>query len=202
MITDEQIGRNLMVLRSDMSQKDLADHMRKRGFKWSQATVWAIEKGERPLRLTESEAIGAIFDIHGNALTSTTTEFDRTMTARAHYDRMQQIADLAYASFERQRLFAIACDQIPEDERDQDGTPEFIARNAIDFAIEGLARAEAHFRGEMEVNALIDGRYPHDGQEYHQAFLAHVRAQIAEYREQTAAEQKREQIDGIDQAET
>lgn len=37
-----------------MSQQALADLMRARGWKWSQATVWAVEKGERPLRLAEA----------------------------------------------------------------------------------------------------------------------------------------------------
>lgn len=37
-----------------MSQQDLAAAMRTRGYKWSQATVWSVEAGERPLRYTES----------------------------------------------------------------------------------------------------------------------------------------------------
>lgn len=52
---DELIGRNLVALRSDMTQKALADAMRERGHKWSQATVWALEKGDRPLKLTEAK---------------------------------------------------------------------------------------------------------------------------------------------------
>lgn len=40
-----------------MSQQDLAETMRKEGFKWSQATVWSVEKGERPLRLSEAIAL-------------------------------------------------------------------------------------------------------------------------------------------------
>ena len=60
--SDEQIGRNLAQLRGDMSQKDLAAEMRKRGWKWSQATVWSIEKGERPLRLAEAQDIVALME--------------------------------------------------------------------------------------------------------------------------------------------
>lgn len=37
--------------------------MRERGFEWAQATVWSIEKGKRPLRLAEAEALADIFDI-------------------------------------------------------------------------------------------------------------------------------------------
>lgn len=59
---DEQIGRNLASIRGDMSQKDLAEEMRKRGWKWSQATVWSIEKGERPLRLAEAAELAAVLD--------------------------------------------------------------------------------------------------------------------------------------------
>ena len=52
---DALIGRNVTRLRGDRPQKDLADAMRERGHKWSQATVWSVEKGERPLRLTEAD---------------------------------------------------------------------------------------------------------------------------------------------------
>jgi transcriptional regulator with XRE-family HTH domain len=54
---DELIGRNVARLRGDMSQSDLAKAMRDRGYKWSQATVWSVEKGERPLRLSEAETL-------------------------------------------------------------------------------------------------------------------------------------------------
>ncbi|MCK8477206.1 helix-turn-helix domain-containing protein [Microbacterium aurugineum] len=55
--TDEQIGADVATARerAGMSQKELAGAMTERGFKWSQATVSQIEKGERPLRLTESD---------------------------------------------------------------------------------------------------------------------------------------------------
>ncbi|MDN6024651.1 hypothetical protein [Bifidobacterium mongoliense] len=54
---DKTIGHNLQVLRGDMSQDDLAKKMRAYGFKWSKATVWSVEQGERPLRLTEASAV-------------------------------------------------------------------------------------------------------------------------------------------------
>ena len=60
---DELIGRNLARLRQGMSQTDLAKRMRDKGHKWTQPTVVAIEKGERPLRMSEaidaSNALGA-----------------------------------------------------------------------------------------------------------------------------------------------
>lgn len=51
---DEQIGRNFARMRGDRPQSEIASAMRERGYKWSQATVWAVEKGERPLRLSEA----------------------------------------------------------------------------------------------------------------------------------------------------
>src|SRR5690625_3142015 len=52
---DERIGQNVATLRGDRSQKSIAEAMQEAGgHKWSQATVWSVEKGQRPLRLTEA----------------------------------------------------------------------------------------------------------------------------------------------------
>jgi hypothetical protein len=48
-----------------MSQQALADAMKRKGWKWSQATVWSIEKGERPLRLIEAVDLVEILDLEG-----------------------------------------------------------------------------------------------------------------------------------------
>jgi transcriptional regulator with XRE-family HTH domain len=66
--SDEQIGRNVARLRGEMSQKELASKMRARGWKWSQATLWAVEKGERPLRLTESEDLAEVLGVPSSLL--------------------------------------------------------------------------------------------------------------------------------------
>ncbi|MDH6237041.1 hypothetical protein [Cryobacterium sp. CG_9.6] len=63
MTPDQQIGRNMAAFRGEMSQKELASQMRTLGWKWSQATVWSIEKGERPLRLAEAEDVTQILGI-------------------------------------------------------------------------------------------------------------------------------------------
>ena len=69
--TDSQIGQNLVTLRGDMSQKDLATRMRTLGWKWSQATVWSVETGERPLRLAEATDLAQILNTHVSRLTGT-----------------------------------------------------------------------------------------------------------------------------------
>lgn len=59
---DVLVGQALGALRGDRAQSAIADEMRQRGWKWSQATVWSVEKGERPLRLLEA---GDLADILG-----------------------------------------------------------------------------------------------------------------------------------------
>lgn len=57
---DATIGKNLLRLRGDRSQQEIADGMRHQGWKWSQATVWSVEKGERPLRLAEALSLAKL----------------------------------------------------------------------------------------------------------------------------------------------
>lgn len=59
---DKRVGQAIVALRGDTSQAAVADAMRERGWKWSQATVWSVEKGERPLRLLEA---GDLADVLG-----------------------------------------------------------------------------------------------------------------------------------------
>lgn len=66
---DGRIGETLRVLRGDVSQAELAEKMVERGFpKWSQSTVWTIEKGTRPLRLSEAKVLTEILGCSLNAL--------------------------------------------------------------------------------------------------------------------------------------
>lgn len=53
-VSDSEIGRSVAALRGDRSQKSIADEMRSRGWRWSQATVWSVEQGTRPLRFAEA----------------------------------------------------------------------------------------------------------------------------------------------------
>ena len=59
------VGKNLAVLRGDMPQAALAAKMRELGWKWSQATVWAVEKGDRPLRVAEAQDVLALLGYRG-----------------------------------------------------------------------------------------------------------------------------------------
>lgn len=95
MANDAQIGRNLASLRNEMSQKDLAEAMRSLGFKWSQATVWSVEKGERPLRLTEATALQEIFGVRFDSLTHNLADFAALEARRRVIESLKQLEDAA-----------------------------------------------------------------------------------------------------------
>lgn len=51
-------------IKRDLKQSDVAEAMNEMGFeKWSQTTVWSIEKGGRPMRLSESHALSQFFSV-------------------------------------------------------------------------------------------------------------------------------------------
>lgn len=66
---DERVGRAVASARGARSQQEVADRMRQAGWKWSQATVWSVESGRRPLRFLEAldlaEVLGVrVEDLH------------------------------------------------------------------------------------------------------------------------------------------
>lgn len=73
---DKQIGLNLLRLREQagLSQKELAAAVKKAGPRWSQATVWSVESGERPLRLTEALLLGNILEVNYQSLVRDTEQ--------------------------------------------------------------------------------------------------------------------------------
>ena len=51
---DKTVGRNLTQLRDGVTQEELAERMRERGYSWTKMTVYNIERGERQIRLAEA----------------------------------------------------------------------------------------------------------------------------------------------------
>ncbi|GAB2843448.1 helix-turn-helix domain-containing protein [Microbacterium insulae] len=201
MASDVEIGRNLARIRGALSQKDLADAMRARGFRWSQATVWAVEKGERPLRLSEAEAVGRILDVHHAILLSTSEQIDFTHRFREFTDVLDSIEQLAYDSFEMQRQLALFMDWNPSAFDKDDDPAVLIVRTALDAAAAGLIRAEAHYRGLLEVTAFPDtpDDVPSAGR-YSDEFMKAITQRLAEERAQARAAREKEDSDGIDKA--
>lgn len=60
----KEIGENLEAMRRNkMSQKELGEAMRDRGHKWSQTTVYAIERGDRHIKLDEARDIALLLNV-------------------------------------------------------------------------------------------------------------------------------------------
>lgn len=67
---DREIGATIARLRGGRSQQWLANEMRtlREQWRWSQATVWALEKGERPLRLAEARDLATVLGVSVESL--------------------------------------------------------------------------------------------------------------------------------------
>ncbi len=91
--SDERIGRNLQHLRGEMSQSALASAMKERGWRWSQPTVAAIEKGERSLKLAETADLADLLGIEMNDLLPGPGGLEATEVARAWGAVQRQLDD-------------------------------------------------------------------------------------------------------------
>lgn len=106
---DQRIGEAVIALRADRTQQAVADDMRERGWKWSQATVWSVEKGERPLRLAEAGDLAALFGVRLEDLLAETAgeEDPEIVAALGEYQRARQqlIARMIEHKRARERYF-------------------------------------------------------------------------------------------------
>lgn len=62
-LTDAEIGANVRRCRGDRSQKEIAERMVVAGYKWTQTTVFEVEKGKRALKLTEASALTEVLGV-------------------------------------------------------------------------------------------------------------------------------------------
>jgi len=62
---DADIGKSVLRLRTGagISQQDVAQAMRDRGWKWNQTTSWSIEANRRPLRLAEAVDLADVLGV-------------------------------------------------------------------------------------------------------------------------------------------
>jgi transcriptional regulator with XRE-family HTH domain len=69
---DQNIAENLRTHREacNISQEDLAQRMADRGFGFSQATIWKVESGQRPVKVTELVALADALELRAWDLTT------------------------------------------------------------------------------------------------------------------------------------
>jgi transcriptional regulator with XRE-family HTH domain len=127
---DQNIAANLRTYREagSISQEELAQRMADRGFGFSQATIWKIETGQRPVRAAELIALA-----HSLAVMSATSLTYEPDAAR-HQVQLEQANRNAHHAY--QRLKEAAADYL-------DAQVELVvaARQAHDA---GLAVTELH----------------------------------------------------------
>lgn len=82
-VVDDNLATNLREHREAraLSQDDLAQRMNERGFSFSQSTIWKIEQGKRPVKISE---LVALADALGTL--NWTTLLDPPVQARHHRD--------------------------------------------------------------------------------------------------------------------
>lgn len=107
-VTDATVGKNVTYLRGSRPQSEIAEGMRKKGFKWSQTTVWEIEKGKRTLKFLEAIALAEVLETRIHILEHVADDFfvernalkalreiedasDRALDAAVEFDKARSI---------------------------------------------------------------------------------------------------------------
>ena len=157
MSNDERIGQNLEILRGDTSQKDLADRMRERGFKWSQATVWSIERGERPLRLSEAQEVADILVRPIDMLLAQDGVAVVHAATRTVAERYNNILKAMEEYDDARGHLALALDQIPDVTKDGwlRVSTDWVGQN-VDRALEDYRQSSADEFAAMLARDRID----------------------------------------------
>ena len=115
---DQNIAANLRIYRetASLSQEELAQRMTDRGFGFSQATIWKIESGQRPVRASELAALADALTVLAPVVVGNLTTVPsagrhevalRSANRGAHdaYEALKQAAD-AYLEAQYAVLFA------------------------------------------------------------------------------------------------
>jgi len=158
-VDDAQIGRNLARFRGQRPQKDVADAMRERGHKWSQATVWAVEKGDRPLRLTEAQDVMRILGMHTWDLTRTDSRAGLALALRDMNTTSRKLREIAQEYLRAQMLVASYADVLEEHAEDGLGLESLLEDTTAWLSTSPEAEvtsARKERRAEQEAQRRID----------------------------------------------
>lgn len=138
---DQAIGELVRLARGSTAQSTIATAMKELGHRWSQATVWAVEKGERSLKLAEGRDLAmvlgvSVLDLLEDQAGSDAYVWIRRELAEADRAGDQLIEAIIEWTARRERLFGAGkwledpdnLKQIPESKR------EAVNREVLDIA--------------------------------------------------------------------
>lgn len=161
-------------LRGQKTQQDVAGAMRSAGYKWSQATVWSVEKGERPLKLAEAEDLAKILETDLVALLVPPVEGMILEGLRSGIQRMLDVRrelNRATAAFQSAReLLAESVDYASEvaqneweDERLHRETTEVLntAQEVLTWTVESIVADSQALLAQTDSEAG-DGQHPEE----------------------------------------
>lgn len=154
MSTDMSIGRSVSAFRGDMSQQALADKMRERGWKWSQATVWSVEKGERPLRLAEAMDLAQILGIRDLLQFGSTPKAHELLAAWRKLDTAKEALKAAGNDYEaaRAEFVRTALAGVHAENTYVGNGIEIVSRTAADVIV------AAYEHGEISPGESVEGQ--------------------------------------------
>lgn len=156
-VGDLQVGRNVVALRGEMSQKELAERMRSLGWKWVQATVWNVEKGERPLRIGEAEDLAEMFGVSVTAMTIP-AKFTSLMAALRSMRRVGSSLDKMAREYERERARLAQKYELVMQDIDQSSVQEIEAwlRTSASESIDNLGTPTGPQDIERFISLILD----------------------------------------------
>lgn len=145
-----------------MSQTELAQLMRERGWKWTQPTVVAVESGERPLKIAEAIDIAEIINRPLHTLVME-DDLDAEVYERANLvSRAESILLDALRNYDEARFhLATTLDRIPEGKIN--GRHTAYGESWIDQPIQSVvARYEREIEAEAEADRIQLGQTPEE----------------------------------------
>lgn len=147
---DQEIGERVKNERGPVAQTALASKMKQLGHKWSQATVWAVEKGERALKLSEAKDLASLLGVSVTDLLEDESEAFAWIwkeVSAAHRSVDELLEALIQWGAYRQRMHGIDVwledpanrEQIPESQRET--LPEVVYGAASHPSLKEILRA-------------------------------------------------------------
>jgi hypothetical protein len=88
---DRAIGANVAILRGDTPQKQIAEKMSAYGIKWTQTTVWEIEKGRRSLKAKEARYLAEIFGVSSSVIIGDTEGAQISKTTQDYAAKLKEL---------------------------------------------------------------------------------------------------------------